>query len=226
MKFISLFIFIEVDMNVGNIEDIKKQIPKNVTIVAATKYVNAEEMKQLFSYGIYHFGENRVDSFLKKYEQLKNEPVCWHFIGHLQRNKAIEVINKIEYLHSLDSIELAKIIQKNRIRPLKCFLEININHEETKNGIDFKNLDEFISKFLSYSKIELVGFMMMTKKESSIEEKHQQFKALAYLLKRTNERFHLSLKELSMGMSEDYQEAISAGATFVRLGRILWKQEK
>ncbi|MDE5715888.1 MAG: YggS family pyridoxal phosphate-dependent enzyme [Anaeroplasmataceae bacterium] len=213
-------------MEVGNIKEIQNQIPKKIQIVAATKYVTSIDMKKLFQFGIYHFGENRVDSFLEKYDDLKEEKICWHFIGHLQRNKALKIIDKIQYLHSLDSIELAKIINENRKNPLKCFLEININNEETKHGIKFEKLDYYIKEILKLKNIELIGFMMMSKKVSSLEEKQKQFKALAYLLQRTNERFHLSMKELSMGMSDDYMEAIKAGATYIRLGRILWKQEK
>ena len=116
----------------------------DATIVAATKYVDSSLMKELLKYGINNFGENRVDSFLEKYEDLKNEDIVWHFIGHLQRNKALKVIDKIEYLHSLDSLKLAKIINDNRKEPLKCFIEVNLNKEESKDGIYLDELDDFI----------------------------------------------------------------------------------
>ena len=89
-------------------------IPDNVTLVAATKYVDSERMIELLDNGINNFGENRVDSFLKKYVDLLDYDITWHFIGNLQRNKAKMVIDKIDYLHSLDSLELAKIINKLR----------------------------------------------------------------------------------------------------------------
>ena len=97
-----------------DIDSFIKTIPNNVTLVAATKYVDIDDMRLLLEHGINNFGENRVDSFLYKYDQLKNENIIWHFIGHLQRNKCKDVINKINVLHSLDSIELAKIIEKER----------------------------------------------------------------------------------------------------------------
>lgn len=209
-----------------DIKDKLNFIPKHVRIVAATKYVEAEDMKKLFSLGIYDFGENRVDSFLKKYEILKSEPIHWHFIGHLQTNKAKEVVSKIEVLHSLDSLKLAKIIEKERTTPLDCFIEVNINNEESKNGISVESCEEFLKQIQFFHKVRVVGFMMMTTKGSTKEEKRLQFLRLKKLMLEINERLKLDMNQLSMGMSEDYLEAVAAGTTTVRLGRLLWHQEK
>lgn len=209
-----------------DIKDKLKFIPNHVRIVAATKYVEAEEMKQLFSVGIHHFGENRVDSFLRKYEALKDEDIHWHFIGHLQTNKAKQVLSKIEVLHSLDSLKLADIIEKERSTPLDCFIEVNINHEESKDGIFEEECEDFLKKLQSYSKVNVVGFMMMTMKDSTKEEKQKQFIHLKQLMLHMNEKLGVDMRQLSMGMSDDYIEAISSGATTVRLGRMLWCQEK
>ena len=205
------------------IQEILKTIPSDVCLVAATKYVTAAEMKELLKYGIFNFGENNVDDFLKKKEELKTESVCWHFIGHLQRNKASKVINEIDYLHSLDSLKLAEVIEKHRIRPLKCFVEVNLSREPQKNGVLLEDLDDFIQKLLPFSKIELYGLMTMTNPNDSDEQKQSQFEHLKQVLKEVNRRFGLNLEGLSMGISEDYLLAISAGATHIRLGRILWK---
>ena len=92
----------------NDISNFLETLPRDVTLVAATKYVDAFEMKKMYEVGITNFGENRVDDFLLKYDALKDCPnIKWHFIGHLQRNKCREVINKIDYLHSLDSLKLA-----------------------------------------------------------------------------------------------------------------------
>lgn len=212
-------------MEPAGLKKIQHLIPKEVTIVAATKYVNSDDMKKLYHLGIHHFGENRVDAFLPKYEELNKLPITWHFIGHLQRNKAHLILDKIDYLHSLDSIELAKIIDKERNTPLKCFIEVNINHEKSKHGVEVSSLNSFVNQILSLKQIEIVGLMGMSKVDSSSKEKLQQFKALAYLKERLNHDFNLNLKELSMGMSDDFEEAIAAGSTMVRLGRVLWMQE-
>ncbi|MDE5868186.1 MAG: YggS family pyridoxal phosphate-dependent enzyme [Anaeroplasmataceae bacterium] len=201
------------------------EIPKQVKIVAATKYVESLEMRKLYQEGICDFGENRTDSFLKKYEELKDLNVIWHFIGHLQRNKAKDVLNKIEYLHSLDSYKLALEIEKRRIEPLKCLIEINLSKEDTKSGISYEELDSFIEKILPLEKVKLVGLMTMTPKEATKNQKYEQFKRLKSILDELNLKYHLNMKELSMGMSDDYKEAIKAGATMVRLGRILWTKK-
>lgn len=208
-----------------NIKKILKTIPKDVCLVAATKYVTAEEMRHLLPYGICNFGENRVDAFLQKYEALQGEAITWHFIGHLQRNKAVEVVSKIDYLHSLDSLALAKIIQKERTSPLKCFVEVNLNGQDSKNGISPSELKDFLNALMPYDKIEVVGLMMMTNQYSSQEEKKKQFEGLGALQHQINQELNLTLSGLSMGMSEDYLEAIAARATHIRLGRILWTQE-
>lgn len=206
-----------------DIDDFIKTIPKDVHIVAATKYVQAQDMLTLLDHNINIFGENRVDSFLSKYEELKDYPIHWHFIGHLQRNKAKLVVPKLECLHSLDSIELAKLIDQIRQTPLDCFIEVSINLEENKNGVSYKEINTFIQEVLQYKNVHIIGFMMMAKAHSTPDELKQQFKALAYLQNRINHDFGLNLNSLSMGMSDDYRQAIEAGSTHVRLGRVLWK---
>ena len=208
----------------NDIKDFLKTIPQNVCVVAATKYVDDTQMLNLLNNGINNFGENRVDAFLKKYEALKDyKDIRWHFIGHLQRNKAKDIINKIDVLESLDSIELAKIIEAKREIPLDCFIEVSINLEENKNGVNYKEIDNFMEEILKFKKINVVGFMMMAIKNDSSDDVLKHFKALAYLKQRVENKFNISIPYLSMGMSDDYKEAIEAGSTHVRLGRILWK---
>ena len=212
-------------MELSDITKIKNTIPSDVRIVCATKYVEAEDMLKLFNVGLKDFGENRVEAFLNKYHALKNYDITWHFIGHLQTNKASKIINEIDYLHSLSSIKLAKIISKARKTPLKCFIEVNINAEESKSGIAVSELIDFVKEIKDYPNLEIIGLMGMSKSASSKEDKLKQFKYLADLQKDINAKLGLNLAELSMGMSDDYLEAIKAGATFIRLGRILWTQK-
>lgn len=206
-------------------EDIKEflnTIPDNVCVVAATKYVGPNEMRELYNSGVTNFGENRVEAFLEKYDELKDINPKWHFIGHLQRNKAKKVLDKIDYLHSLDSIELAKLIDK-RDEPLNCFIEVSINLEENKNGVPYLEIDSFMEEVLKYKKVNVIGFMMMAIKGDSYEDIKNQFLRLKELKEKVEEKFQIKIPYLSMGMSEDYKEAIEAGATHIRLGRILWK---
>lgn len=207
-------------------DDIKEfinSIDDNVCVVAATKYVDSKEMINLYNAGINNFGENRVDAFLNKYDELKDYNINWHFIGHLQRNKAKLIANKIDYLHSLDSLELARMLNELRDKPLNTFVEVSVNLEETKNGVTPDKLEEFILKVLEYKNINIVGLMMMTVKYSNHDELVSQFQALNAIKNNLEAKLNIKLPYLSMGMSDDYKEAISCGATHIRLGRILWK---
>ena len=205
-----------------DLKDFIKSIPSNVTIVAASKYVGADDIKLLVESGIKDIGENRVDSFLSKYELLKDNSIKWHFIGHLQRNKATKVINKIDYLESLDSLELAKIINSHRLSPLKCFVEVSINLEENKDGVPYYQAKGFIKELKRYPNIEVVGLMMMAIRHSEDESLRDQFNKLRLLRNEIEKDLEIKLPYLSMGMSEDYKEAIEEGATHIRLGRILF----
>ena len=205
-----------------DIDSFIKKIPNNVILVAATKYASIDDMFILLKHGINNFGENRVDSFLNKYNELKNENIIWHFIGHLQRNKCKDIINKIDILHSLDSLELAKIKKKERHDILPTFIEVSINLEENKNGVDYRYLKDFIIKMKEFKKIKIIGLMMMSKKYSNHDELINQFKKIKELRNNLEQELNISLPYLSMGMSDDYVEAISQGANYIRLGRILF----
>ena len=206
-----------------DIDSFMNTIPNSVTVVCATKYVDYKGLLELYSHNIKNYGENRVDAFLEKYEALKDyKDIKWHFIGHLQRNKAADVINKIDVLHSLDSLKLAKLIDEKREKPLDCFIEVSINLEENKNGVSYKEINPFMEEVLKFKNINVVGFMMMAIKNDTYDDILKQFKALKYLKERVEKDFNIKLPYLSMGMSDDYKEAIEAGSTHVRLGRILW----
>lgn len=198
---------------------------KNTTIVAATKYVDKNIMEELLEYNINNFGENRVDSFLEKYALLKDhEEIVWHFIGSLQTNKVNKIINKISYLHSLDSINLAKYIDKYRFKPLNCFLQINITNSLAKHGIKEEDVIVFLEEVKKYQNVKIIGLMTMTEQDMTIEEKLNTFYKLKDLRDNLNKLGYHDILELSMGMSDDYQLAMKASATFLRLGRILFEK--
>ena len=204
-----------------DIKSFAKSIPNHVKMVVATKYYDVDDLQVLLDNGISDFGENRVDSFLPKFEYFKNQNVTWHFIGHLQRNKCKLIINKIDYLHSLDSLDLAKLINEKREKELPTFIEVSVNEEENKNGVKISELDSFVSNLLQYPKIKLIGLMMMAIDGSNIESLHKQFAKLRQVRDELEKKFNIKLPHLSMGMSHDYKIAIEEGATFIRLGHIV-----
>lgn len=206
-----------------DIKEFISTIPEDVTLVAATKYVDSSTMRDLYRLGITNFGENRVESFLEKYDSLSDLDIDWHFIGHLQRNKARKVINKINCLHSLDSLSLAAIIDEYRDKPLDCFIEVSINEEENKNGLPVNKVKDFITECSKYNNIHIVGLMMMAIANSDAQSLHDQFSKLRLLRDSLEKELNISLPYLSMGMSDDYQIAIEEGATHIRLGRILFE---
>ena len=206
-----------------DIKEFLSTLPNNVTLVAATKYIDFTFMRALFNAGAVNFGENRVEDFLKKYDELSDLPVRWHFIGHLQRNKARKVIDKINCLHSLDSLALASIIDKYRTQPLDCFVEVSINQEESKNGLPINEVKSFIKDCRKYKNVHIVGLMMMAIAKSDEASLHDQFSSLRKLRDALEKELNISLPYRSMGMSDDYLIAIQEGATHVRLGRILYE---
>lgn len=206
-----------------DLKDFIKTIPENITTVVASKYLSDLEIREMYEQGLTNFGENRTDAFLEKYLKLQDLDITWHFIGHLQRNKCKDVINKIDYLHSLDSLDLAKQIEKYRSTPIKTFIEVSINLEESKNGVPYYEALNFVKEALKFSKIEIVGLMMMAVKGSLNTE--EQFAKLAHLKQEIEKELNIKLPYLSMGMSDDYLSAIKAGTTHIRLGRILLEKE-
>lgn len=210
----------------SDIKDFLQTLPKDITLVVASKYSTSEELLPLLEAGVNNFGENRVDSFLNKYEELKDKNIVWHFIGHLQRNKVNKVVNKISYLHSLDSLELARLINEKRVEPLNVFVEVSINQEETKDGINQKESVNFVKELLKLKNINVIGLMMMSIKASESNSLEKQFSSLVELRNKVEKELDIKLPYLSMGMSDDYIEAIKMGSTHIRLGRILFEDYK
>ncbi len=204
-----------------DIDNFLLTIPQDVTLVCASKYLNSEDILYLYNKGVKNFGENRVEAFLEKHEQLKDYDISWHFIGHLQRNKARKVLNKINYLHSLDSLLLADLIDKTVDKPLDCFVEVSINLEENKNGVPYYEVLDFVKECIKYQNVHLVGLMMMAVSSSTPSSLHDQFHKLKELQIEIKDKLNVNLPYLSMGMSDDYLIAIEEGATHIRLGRIL-----
>ncbi len=197
------------------IEEIKKKY-SDVLIVGVSKYAGPEIVEDFRSAKIVDLGENRVDSFLEKYE--KFEGIKWHFIGTLQTKKVKKIIDKIDYLHSLDRISLADEIQKQATKKVNCFVQVKTSFEESKQGVEVKELEKFLNILKEYDKIKIVGLMTMAPLGDDLKIKKECFTTLKNLKDRYN------LEQLSMGMSSDYELAIEHGATIVRLGTLLYEK--
>lgn len=217
---------------VGEKVKIKEQIAKvkaslegygNVTLVAATKYMDLEQTKALVDAGIKHLGENRTDMFIEKYEALKDNPdIKWHFFGTLQSRKVRDVVNRIDYLHSLDRPSLAVELNKRLEKTLDCFVQVNLSGEENKTGVAPHKLIPFIKSLSRYPKIRVIGLMCIAEFTFDQSVVVNTFKKMQDLQKDVQalELEFAPCNELSMGMSNDYKVALKYGATFIRLGRV------
>ncbi|TFE03566.1 YggS family pyridoxal phosphate-dependent enzyme [Jeotgalibacillus sp. R-1-5s-1] len=197
--------------------------PKEVTIVAVTKYVSNERAEEAVKAGLLHLGENRPEGLEEKKKALHAEQIKWHFIGTLQSRKVKKVINDVDFLHSLDRLSLAEEIQKRAEHPIKCFLQVNVSGEEQKHGLSPENASEFVEQLESYDKIEVIGLMTMAPNTQDEAVLRNCFRNLRELRDRIQEKklANVPCTELSMGMSNDFEIAIQEGATYIRIGSSL-----
>lgn len=195
----------------------------DVTVIAVTKQVSAKRTREVIENGITHIGENRPEGLLSKQESIQSENLTWHFIGNVQSRKVKDMIGKVDYLHSLDRISLAKEIQKRAASPVDCFVQVNVSGEESKSGIQPDDLEEFILQLAAYDKIRVVGLMTMAPFTEDEEWIRKIFRSLCSLRDQIAAKnlAHAPCEQLSMGMSNDYSIAIEEGATHVRIGTAL-----
>ena len=204
-----------------NLQEIKQEIylknndkNKLVNLIAVSKNFQMDKIRPLIENGHIHFGENKVQEAINKWKIIKdqNKDLKLHMIGKLQKNKVKYVIPLFDYIHSLDNHKLAEKIsleQKKYKKKLKIFIQINIGNEEQKSGICIEQLESFYNICVKNLDLDIVGLMCLP--PENLDSK-PYFKKMKELIK------NLGLKELSMGMSSDYLEAIEFGASFVRVG--------
>ncbi|WP_239724724.1 MULTISPECIES: YggS family pyridoxal phosphate-dependent enzyme [unclassified Mammaliicoccus] len=211
-----------------NLVDIESQIHNSTKessfetspqVIVVTKYVTIDRAIEAYQAGLRNFGENRIEGFIEKKKQLPDDAIM-HFIGSLQTRKVKEVIDDIDYLHALDRLKLAKEIEKRANHKVKCFVQVNVSGEESKHGMSPEEVIPFIKEMENFEHIEIVGLMTMAPLTEDKEKLRQYFKQLR-LLKDKVQSLNLSYApctELSMGMSNDFNEAIIEGASYVRIG--------
>lgn len=196
-----------------------------VKLVAVSKMVDTEVIREAIDCGLHVFGENRVQEFLKKYEDIE-DLAEWHLIGHLQRNKAKYLTGKVSMIHSLDRLALAKLLDKlsaDNGSPWQVLVQVNVSGEETKFGISPEELPEFLDKLQDLRGIEVCGLMTMAPFEEDPEKTRPVFRKLCALrdeMARLKPGF--DLRHLSMGMTNDFEIAVEEGATLVRIGSALF----
>jgi len=187
---------------------------KNLNIIAVSKTFPMSEINPLIENGQIHFGENKVQEAIDKWSDIKklNENLKLHMIGKLQTNKVKYVVPLFDYIHSLDNIKLAEKIASQQIkknRNLKIFIQVNIGNESQKAGLNISDLKNFYEKCTQELNLNIIGLMCLPPQYGSAKNYFDEMVGL----KKT-----INVRDLSMGMSEDYLEAVACGATYIRIG--------
>ena len=212
------------------LENVKKYspYPEKVKILFVSKYLNVEEHKAVIDMGYDYFGENRAQLYRDKLNEFSDEKyknIKWDFIGRLQKNKIKYIINSVNLVHSIDSYQLLEEINKKAIennRVINGLVQINISKEESKTGVYIEDFKKDSEKYFSMSNVKIAGFMTMAPFDASEYEINNYFSKMREL-KEEYEKEYDYITELSMGMSNDYVEALKNGATIIRIGSKLFE---
>ncbi len=214
-----------------NVENVRQKIAKaakeagrdenEITLIGVSKTKPVSLIAQGVECGIVDLGENRVQEVLEKYESLNG--VRWHLIGHLQKNKVKYIVDKAELIHSVDSLELAREIDKQAKKigkVQKILIQVNISGEESKFGVSEEETLPLCKVLKDFENIQVLGLMTMAPKAATDEELHKIFGGLRELSRSIdNEKIeNICMKQLSMGMSGDFEIAVKEGATMIRVG--------
>ncbi len=195
----------------------QKNLPK---IIAVSKTFPISEINPLLEYGHVDFGENKIQEAIEKWTPIKKKfvHIKLHMIGKLQTNKVKFILPLFDYLHSLDNLKLAKKISEEEIKhkkKIKIFIQINVENESQKTGIDKDNLDEFYSICVNKFNLDIIGLMCLPPNKEDVKP---------YFLEIQKLNNKLGLKELSLGMSGDFLSAVECGSTFLRIGSQIFGQ--
>lgn len=211
-----------------NLSVLRNEIaPYRPTIIAVTKYFDEQKLIEAYDDGLRNFGENRVQDALAKIEKL---PVAirqnskFHLIGHLQSNKVKKAVGAFELIHSIDSLKLARLVSEEALKQgivQKVLLQVNNANEEAKSGFDVMELKSSFQEIIALKGIKVEGLMNIAPIASE-EELHRLFEGMFLLKQELEDKYSYGLRELSMGMSNDYKIALEHGATMIRIGRKLF----
>ena len=213
---------IEIQQLIAKTEKDTNRSPGSVLLLAVSKQQSVSAIKEAHAQGINHFGENYLQEALEKMGQLKDYPLCWHFIGPIQSNKTKAIATHFSWVHSINRAKIARMLNEHRpsdYPPLQVCLQINLVHEETKAGISPDEAAELAFIVSQLPHLTLRGLMTIPPPN---QDHYALFTQLKELMHSLNQQLNLNMDTLSMGMSDDIIPAIRAGATILRVGRALF----
>ena len=198
----------------------------DVTIIAVSKTKPLSDVEELLTHGVTEFGENKVQEMVDKYEHV-SKPVHWHLIGHLQTNKVKYIVDKACMIHSVDSVHLAKEIEKEAAKKnlvVEVLLEVNIAHEESKFGINETEVYDLIDAIKDMPHIHVMGLMTIAPFVENPEDNRIYFRKMYQLSLDIKSKCidNIDMNVLSMGMTNDYEIAVEEGATMIRVGTAIF----
>lgn len=208
-----------------NLIEFKKNIPKEVTLVAVSKTKPISDIMEAYEAGQRVFGENKIQEMVNKYDELPKD-IQWHMIGHLQSNKVKYMAHFVDLIHGVDKFKTLKEINRQaqkHNRVINCLLQAKIAKEETKFGMSFKEIEEILRSdaLAELKNVKITGLMGMASFSSNDKEVSDEFKSLKTLFDKLNNSGY-ELNVLSMGMSGDYQLAIDNGSNMIRVGSAIF----
>ena len=213
-----------------NLLQIQEEIaPSKPRIIAVTKYFDGEAIIQAYNAGLRDFGESRVIEASEKIQNLPQEVrenSTFHLIGHLQSNKVKHAVKVFDYIHSVDSVKLAQSISQHSSeigKVQKVLIQVNNANEEQKFGFSEDEVFEAFNQIRQFEALEIVGIMNMAPFGADEEELAKLFSEIGEIRNKLEEKFNCELKEISMGMSQDYKIAAEQGSTMLRVGRKLFR---
>ena len=219
-----------------NLRDVEKRIeeackrsnrdPKEVTLIAVSKTKPVEMLQEVYDAGARNFGENKVQEIMDKYDHLPQD-IHWHMIGHLQRNKVKYIVDKVQMIHSVDSLRLAETIDKEAKKKnvtVPILIEVNVAEEDSKFGLSLEEVTALAEEISKLSNVRVCGLMTVAPFVEDPEENREVFRSLKKLsvdiaAKNIN---NVTMSVLSMGMTNDYEVAVEEGATMVRVGTAIF----
>ena len=214
-----------------NIAAIRQHIPSGVTLICVSKFHTAETIMQAYDAGERDFGESRVQELLLKQQTLPAD-IRWHFIGHLQTNKVRQIVPFVHMIHSVDSVRLLEVINREAEkigRRVKVLLEVHVAKEDTKSGFMPEEITSLNTKLSTLNYIEICGIMgMATNTDDQTEWRRcfREIKSIGQQLLNHSELLNNSAPQISMGMSDDYLVAIEEGSTMVRIGSSIFGERQ
>ncbi len=221
--------------NIGkNLDDIRAQIvqaakacgrdPDSILLLAVSKKKPASDIRAAFAHGQKHFGENYLQEAQQKMAELEDLDICWHFIGAIQSNKTRNIAEAFDWAHCVDRLKIARRLSEQRppgLEPLNVCIQVNIDQEDSKAGIELEQVGELAAQVNQLSGIRLRGLMTIPAPRESFDEQRRAFAKIAAAMDQLRQR-GIDCDTLSMGMTQDMAAAIAEGSTLVRIGTAIF----